>query len=252
MKIIISPAKQMRVDDDAFDVRQPQFLSDTQRILAVMQAMDQEALQKLWGCNDKLAEQNYKRIKNMQLESRLTPAVLAYDGLQYTHMGPRVFETDAWDYVCENLRILSGFYGLLHADDGVVPYRLEMQAKLAVNGCKNLYDFWGDRLYKALTAENRVILNLASKEYSKAVEPYLEDDVQLVTCVFACGSADKYKVKATEAKMARGYMVRWCAEHKVQNVTDVQLFDGYGYKFQPQLSSEREYVFIKGAGKTDM
>ena len=245
MRIIISPAKQMRVDDDAADVRQPQFLADTQNILQALQQMALPQLQKLWGCNDKLAEQNYKRVKNMQLDKNLTPAVLAYDGLQYTHMGPRVFETSEWEYVCEHLLILSGFYGILRADDGVAPYRLEMQARLAVKGCKNLYDYWGDRLYKALTADDKVILNLASKEYSKAVEPYLEDGVQFVTCVFACGSDAKYKVKATEAKMARGYMVRWCAANNVQRVEDVQGFNGYGYEYRADLSGAAEYVFLK-------
>ena len=39
------------------------------------------------------------------------------------------------------MRILSGFYGLLRPFDGVTPYRLEMQAKLAVDGCRDLYQF---------------------------------------------------------------------------------------------------------------
>ena len=246
MKIIISPAKQMQVDTEAFACTAPQFLSQTREILAKLQAMSMPELQKLWGCNDALAEQNYERIRRMDLERNLTPAVLAYVGLQYTHMGPRVLEAEAWEYVCANLRILSGFYGLLRASDGVAPYRLEMQAKLAVAGKKNLYQYWDRRLCDTLTCEDKVILNLASKEYSKAVEPYLGKDVRFVSCIFGC--SDKkggYKVKATEAKMARGSMVRWCAEHNVQSPEEVQGFDTYGYVFNPALSNDLEYVFIK-------
>ncbi|MGM9582793.1 MAG: peroxide stress protein YaaA [Phascolarctobacterium sp.] len=246
MKIIISPAKQMQVDTEAFACTQAAFLQQTKEILLKLQSMSMPELQKLWGCNDALAEQNYERICNMDLARNLTPAVLAYVGLQYTHMGPRVLESDAWDYVCANLRILSGFYGLLRASDGVTPYRLEMQAKLALAGKKNLYQYWGRSLYDALVSEEKVILNLASKEYSKAVEPYLDHDVRFVTCIFGC--EDKkggYKVKATEAKMARGSMVRWCAEHKVQEPEAVQGFTTYGYSFQPELSSQNEYVFLK-------
>lgn len=246
MKIIISPAKQMRMDTDAYTCQRPQFLERTKLLLAAMQSMSFAELQKLWGCNDALAEENFARIKNMKLENNLTPAVLAYVGLQYTHMGPRVLEQVAWDYLCQNLRILSGFYGLLRADDGVAPYRLEMQGKLAVDGKKNLYQFWGRRLYDALIAEDKLILNLASKEYSKAVEPFLTEDVRFVTCIFGC--ADKksgYKVKATEAKMARGSMVRWCAEQQLQQPEQVQAFDVYGYSFRPELSTATEYVFLK-------
>ena len=171
MKIIISPAKQMQIDTEAFPCTQAAFLQQTKEILLKLQGMSMPELQKLWACNDALAEQNYERISKMDLARNLTPAVLAYVGLQYTHMGPRVLESDAWDYVCANLRILSGFYGLLRASDGVTPYRLEMQAKLELAGKKNLYQYWGRSLYDALVSEDKVILNLASKEYSKAVEP---------------------------------------------------------------------------------
>ena len=246
MKIIISPAKQMQVDTEAFACTAPQFLSQTREILAKLQAMSMPELQKLWDCNDALAEQNYERIRRMDLERNLTPAVLAYVGLQYTHMGPRVLEAEAWEYVCANLRILSGFYGLLRASDGVAPYRLEMQAKLVVAGKKNLYQYWDRRLCDTLTCEDKVILNLASKEYSKAVEPYLGKDVRFVSCIFGC--SDKkggYKVKATEAKMARGSMVRWCAEHNAQSPEAVQAFATYGYTYRPDLSTATEYVFVK-------
>ncbi len=245
MKIIISPAKQMRVDEEAAACRTPVFLQRTKKLLAVMRQMDYKQLQHLWQCNDKLAQQNYARIQDMKLQQGMTPAVLAYDGLQYTNMGPRVFDTNSWEYVREHLRILSGFYGILRADDGVVPYRLEMQAKLSCDGFADLYAFWGESLYKALTCEDKVILNLASKEYSKAVEPYLEEDVEFVSCIFAVGMEAKYKVKATEAKMARGYMVRWCAEENITAVSDVKYFNGYGYKFCQALSDSGKYVFIK-------
>ena len=246
MKIIISPAKQMQIDTETAYGALPRFLDRTKTLLTVLQSMSLPELQKLWACNDALAEQNYRRINSMQLEKNLTPAVLAYVGLQYTHMGPRVLDDAAWSYLCNNLRILSGFYGILRADDGVTPYRLEMQAKLTVASCKNLYNYWGRSLYDVLVENDNTILNLASKEYSKAIERYVEPRVRMVTCVFGCATEDgQYKVKATEAKMARGSMVRWCAEHNVRHPEEVQAFADYGYSFQPQLSTTTEYVFIK-------
>ena len=87
-------------------------------------------------------------------------------------------------YIREHLRILSGFYGLLRPFDGVTPYRLEMQARLSVDGKKDLYAFWGGRLAEHLAAETDLVLNLASKEYSRAVEPYLPASVRFLTCTF--------------------------------------------------------------------
>lgn len=175
MQIIISPAKKMRIDnDDLVSAAEPRFLKDTEILLAELRKMQYDDLKKLWQCNDEIAALNYKRLQTMRLRANLTPAVLAYDGIQYQYMAPRVFENAQLDYVAEHLNILSGFYGILKAMDGVVPYRLEMQAKLPAAGCKNLYDFWGSRLYFELTQNDKSILNLASKEYSKVIEKYLD------------------------------------------------------------------------------
>lgn len=246
MKIIISPAKQMRTDTESgCECTSPVYTKETERILAKLQSMNYEELKNLWKCNDKIAEQNYQRIKNMDLKNNVTPAVLAYDGLQYTHMGPNVFDSSAWEYVKNNLYILSGFYGILKACDGIVPYRLEMQARLAVGEAVNLYKYWGSKIYDILTRDDKVILNLASREYSKAVEPFITNEILFVTCIFAEGTQGSYKVKATEAKMARGYMVNWCAHHNITKIEEVKNFSGFGYQFCTELSDKTKYVFLK-------
>ena len=112
-------------------------------------------------------------------------------------MAPVVFADQELAYISRHLRILSGFYGLLRPLDGVVPYRLEMQAKAQVAGTKNLYAFWGDKLYKALLDESRIVVNLASKEYSKAITPHLTPQDQLITCTFGELAGEKIVQKAS-------------------------------------------------------
>ena len=246
MKIIISPAKKMRVDNDTFvPLSKPVFLDKTEKIKEVLSKMELPALQKLWECNDEIAELNFKRLQNMNLERNPTPAVFAYDGLQYQHIAPNVLDEVALGYLQKNLGILSGFYGILRAFDGVVPYRLEMQARLACDGYNNLYAFWNSLLYDELTKDDVEVLNLASKEYSKAVEPFVKNGVRFVTCVFGTYVKGKLKVKATEAKMARGEMVRLCAENNAQSVDEVKAYNVRGYVFNEELSSENEFVFVK-------
>ena len=116
MKIIISPAKKMRVDNDTFvPLSKPAFLDKTEKIKEALTKMELPALQKLWECNDEIAELNFNRLRNMNLERNLTPAVFAYDGLQYQHIAPNVLDEVALDYLQKNLKILSGFYGILRA-----------------------------------------------------------------------------------------------------------------------------------------
>lgn len=246
MQIIISPAKKIRVDnDDIGAVRLPVFLGKTEELLGALRTLDFKELQTLWRCNDAIAELNYNRLQRMDLRRNLTPAVFSYDGLQYQHIAPNVLDEAALAYLEKHLKILSGFYGILSAFDGVVPYRLEMQARLTCGGAKNLYAFWGSSLYDELVKEDNEVLNLASKEYSKAVEPYVTKDVRFVTCVFGTLQSGKVKVKATEAKMARGAMVRWCAEHNVQRLDDVRGFNADGYSFCRECSGKNEFVFLK-------
>lgn len=247
MRIIISPAKKMKMDSDSFSAQKlPHFLPETRRLRSTLQALSNRELQSLWKCNDAIAKLNVERLQTMDLEHHLTPAILAYEGIQYRYMAPGVFEDGHFDYIQAHLRILSGFYGLLRPFDGITPYRLEMQAKLAVDGCKDLYDFWDKKLAKQITAETDFVLNLASKEYSRAVEPHLPSTVRFLTCAFGERKDGKIIEKGTICKMARGQMVRWLAEGNVTRAEDLKEFDQLNYHFSPEDSTEHHYVFIKG------
>ena len=246
MLCILSPAKKMRDDWDTLPPRDlPVFLDRTRRLLAAMQAMDFEQLKSLWACSDSIALPHFERLRHMDLTRRLTPALLAYDGIQYQYMAPQVFETEYFAYVQTHVRILSGFYGVLRPFDGVTPYRLEMQARLGVDGYRDLYAFWGRSLYDALRRETDVIVDLASAEYSRCVRRFLEPDVTCVRCRFAQRIGGKPVEKGVYVKMARGEMVRWMAETGARTPGDLRGFDRLGYRFSPGDSSETEYVFFK-------
>ena len=135
MRIIISPAKQMLEDTDTLaPLGTPVFMEKTGELLQYLRQLSYEEAKKLWGCSDKIAQQNYERIRHMDLSRGGTPALLSYDGIAYKYMAPAVFEDSQLAYVQEHLRILSGFYGVLKPMDAVTPYCLEMQAKAGVSG----------------------------------------------------------------------------------------------------------------------
>lgn len=246
MKIIISPAKKMNIDTDSLPVQsEPVFLRDAEKIKKYMQALSYEEAKRLWACNDKIAELNFARFREMDLKKDLTPAILSYEGIQYQYMAPAVFTEGALSYIQEHLRILSGFYGVLRPLDGIVPYRLEMQAGAKVEGSANLYDFWGGKIYGNVLDGDRTVINLASKEYSRCIEYYLKPDDIFVTCVFGELKEGKIIQKGTLAKMARGEMVRYMAENNVTDLEGLKEFTGLGYQYQKDISKERDYIFLK-------
>ena len=246
MRIIISPAKKMNVDADSLPCQGlPAFLPRTERLLSALRAMDAAELKRLWKCNDQIAALNIRRLEAMDLQRNLTPAILSYEGIQYQYMAPGVFTSAEYGYVQEHLRILSGFYGLLRPFGGVTPYRLEMQARLAVDGAKDLYAFWGSSLARQLAAESGCILNLASREYSLCVSKHLEPSVRFITCVFGEETGGRILEKGTLCKMARGEMVRYLAEHRITEPEAAKGFDRLGYRYAPTRSDRNTYVFLR-------
>ena len=248
MKIIISPAKKMNIDDDIFEYRsKPVFFEQAEEIMNYMKNLSYDECKTIWKCSDKLAQLNYDRVVNMDLNYRLTPALFSYEGIQYQYMGARVLSRDALEYLQDNLRILSGFYGILKPLDGVVPYRLEMQSKFINYKNKDLYEYWADKIANSLFEETNLIINLASKEYSKCVEKYLKNSpgTKFITCVLGEIKGDKVIEKGTLAKMARGEMVRYLAQNKICDLEGLKRFDKLEYKYSQEKSNEKTYVFIK-------
>jgi len=116
MRIIIAPAKKMKVDVDSFPIEGlPCFLDDTERLKDTLQTMSFKELQSLWKCNDAIAKLNVERLQNMDLRCGLTPAILAYEGIQYRYMAPGVMEADHLNYLYQFKNCAFekfGYYGL--------------------------------------------------------------------------------------------------------------------------------------------
>lgn len=245
MKIIIAPAKKMKVDRDTFPVQsQPQFLDQSKILQDFLKSRTLTQLQELWRCSDKTAQAASKFL-NYSLTKRQTPALLAYQGIQYQYLAADVLDEDSLNYLQQNLYILSALYGLLRPFDGVVPYRLEMKTKMTGFIDYSLYHFWGDKVARALLAQDNLILNLASKEYSRMVRPFLRPDQKMVDVFFQEKKGDKWRVVGVHAKMARGEMVRFCAQRKIKDPAQLQDFNDFGYYFAAQASTSTQLYFRK-------
>ena len=249
LRIITSPAKKMRViDAPPLPRSTPALLGRTRLLLETLRRLSPAEAQELWTCSDRLAALNYDRLRSMDLDRDLTAAAVSYEGIQYRHMAPEVMTEGELAWLDEHLRILSGFYGMLRPLDGVTPYRLEMQARLAVGGARNLYEFWGPTLHDALAAECDLIVNVASVEYARAVTPWMRPDgPKMLTCLFCVERAGRLRQPATEAKAARGTFIRWCAERGVEDAAELAAFSERGYQLRTDDSDAQTLVFVRNA-----
>mgnify|MGYP005724597001 FL=1 len=147
----------------------------------------------------------------------------------------------------DQLRILSGLYGLLKPLDLIQPYRLEMGTKLKIGETENLYKFWGDTIAIALNEElqeNELLINLASSEYFKVINQKILKTV-MITPVFKDFKNGQYKTVMTFAKRARGLMVRYIIENNLTSIEELKGFNLENYRFSNELSFGNELMFTR-------
>ena len=246
---IISPAKNMR--NLKIDNIKPKmygesrfFTKETKEIINELKKLTPWDIQSIMKVNEKIAFQSYAYFQDFNFDEEGVCGILAYDGLVFKNIKAEDFTQEDFNFANNHVRILDAFYGIVNPLDGVLPYRLEMQYKININD-KNLYKFWGDKLYKKLYSEDKVIINLASEEYAKAVRGFLDKDDIFIDIDFKIHKDGKLKTMATYAKMARGQMIKYIIENKIDNPEDLKDFTFNGYKFDHNLSTNKKYVFIR-------
>ena len=252
MITVLSPAKSLDFDTpsttEAFT--QPDFLKDSRSLMRELRKLSREELSALMKISPKLADLNHER--NAVWKTPFKPenakvAVLAFKGDVYVGMDAATYTQADFDFAQNHLRILSGLYGMLRPLDLIRAYRLEMGTKLSNPQGKNLYEFWDDKITRAINkalkqSGNDVLLNLASNEYFKVVKPKLVKG-KIITPVFKEFKNGEYKVISFLAKKARGMMASYIVKNRINQVEGIKAFTQAGYLFQADVSTETVWEF---------
>lgn len=251
MITLLSPSKGQNFDmTDIESHTQPQLLSQSKALISQLKGLGVSDIKSLMSVSDRLAELNYDRIQHFKTPFKLgtaKQAVLAFQGDVYNGLKAEELKHDDLSFAQDHLRILSGLYGYLKPLDLIMPYRLEMKTKLAVDKHENLYQFWGDTITNCLNHEltdQDTVINLASNEYFKALKPK-KIKAPIITINFKDSKAGKTRVIAIFAKMARGAMARAIIDNRVNNPEDIQKLVVDGYRYQSDLSDDKTWTFTR-------
>lgn len=252
MLTLLSPAKKLNMDPygGAVAVTRPRLGEDLRELSGVAKGQSQGELKRLMHLSDNLARLNWERFEAFDPDNRahgMKPAALAFDGDVYWGLEAKTLSDDDLGFAQDNLRILSGLYGLLRPMDEIQPYRLEMGTRLPNARGGNLYDFWGERIRDQIRADveghaDTTVLNLASNEYFKSVQAK-SLGLPIVSVKFLEEKDGKSRPVQYYTKFGRGLFARWVLQNRVERAGDLKDFAEAGYKFAPERSTERELVF---------
>ena len=245
MKIIISPAKKIATDNFVNKGTSIRFLKETNYLVNELKAYTVRDIKSLMKLSDNLAQLNWQRFQDWNTKD-VGQALFMFKGDVYKGLKADTLTNVELDFAQENLRILSGLYGLLKPKDLIFPYRLEMGTKLRTKSGNNLYKFWENRLHQSLQSElknEEEIINLASEEYSKALQ-LSKFDNPVITPVFKDFKNGKLKVISFYAKKARGEMVNFIIKNKIKNPENLKYFSNLGYKFTDE-TEKGELLFAR-------
>ena len=237
MKIIISPAKKLDTSIKVqYSKMNTSFLDESTKLIQILKEKSILELKDLMGLSANLAQLNWQRFQDWDIENRNTyKALELFNGAVYEGINVKNFNKSDNDFAQNNLRILSGLYGILKPNDLILPYRLEMGTKLKTINGNNLYRFWQDKLHQNIgeELENEVLINLASNEYSKVLK-LNKIKSEVITPVFKDYKNGKLKVISFYAKKARGEMVNFIIKNKITSFEELKLFKNNGYVFSDE------------------
>jgi len=250
--MILSPAK--RLDFSAPAVQAPatryRMTDDVRSLSVTARRQTQVDLRRLMSISEDLAKLNQARFKAFDPDSEEgLQAAFAFAGDVYQGLDARSLAADDLVWAQDRLRILSGLYGVLRPLDRIQPYRLEMGTRLKTRRDSSLYDFWGDRISKALNADaeghsDPTLVNLASQEYFGAIDAKALK-LPVVNIHFRENRDGESRVISFFAKKARGTMARHAIEHRIERAEDLKAFDRDGYSFQSAESTDSDWIFTR-------
>jgi len=249
MLAIISPSKTQDFSlSDINSFTQTRQLAHTQELVKILKNKTQRQISKLMSLSEKLSKLNFDRFQAFKTPFSLDnakQALLAFKGDVYNGINASSLSVKDLDFAQKNVRMISGLYGVLRPLDLIQPYRLEMGTKLSNTQGKNLYDYWGSGISEVLNEdEEKLIVNLASNEYFKAIDKNILK-AQILDIVFKERKNNTYKVIGIYAKRARGLMINYIIRNRLTDAEALKDFSDEGYLYNQELSSDSTWVYVR-------
>lgn len=247
MKIIISPSKTKKINNLPVELKNisieendfyPEILYSkiTNEIIERIKMFSVEEIEKKFKLKRDKAEKLLEFYQNYENE-KSGNALASYTGVAYKSIGIDTFDIEDFEYLESHLVILSALYGILTPYTNIKEYRLDMTNSIFEN--KSLYEVWKSSVNEYFEKED-IILNLASKEYSKLIK-----SDNLIDFEFWNDTNGKLKQISTNSKKMRGFTLNYIIKNRITNINNLKDITLNEYVFNKDMSSEKKFVYVK-------
>lgn len=232
MKIIISPSKTMKPMKTSIHTEEILFVKENQYLKDILLQYNDEEIMNLMKINSKQA---FKVMDYYQIEERY-PALFLYSGTVFKQLDFNQYKREEYDYLSSYLSILSAYYGVLHYNSAITPYRLDMTMK---PNHINLYDYWFLPIRSYFKDED-FIISLASKEFSNMIK-----HPHLIYIDFITIKNNKIQRNSMNVKKARGQMLNQMILNKIKTIKELKTITFDNYHYDEKMSTTHQLVFKK-------
>lgn len=240
MKIIVSPSKTKKIKKFLELKDKKNIFSDkTGEIIKVLSRFSIEEIERKF----KLKKEQAQKLLNFYREYEKYEeghSILSYSGVAFKSMNIDDFDKSDMEFLEKHIIILSALYGVLTPLTPIKEYRLDMVNSILED--MSLYEFWGEYINNYLFTKNKkeIIINLASKEYSKIIK-----SENIYNIEFYDNINGKLKQISTNSKKMRGYTLNYIVKNKITEVESLKNINLNGYIYDNEVSTDKNYIFIK-------
>ena len=245
MIILLHSSKTMKATRPAgLELSKPALMTQAQKLGAYLASMKLKEIQSIMGVSNSLAQEIMITASDWPSAKVQGSALHSFRGDVFSGLQVASFDKKDLAYANQQLKIISGLYGLLRPLDAVTPYRLEMGYKLTREPYTSLYKFWGDSLARLLP-EGEAIVNLTSLEYGRAIVPYLDKRLVISPRFYTYNAKTRQHTSvAVHSKIARGAFAHWLITQRINKVSELVNFDEIGYRYEGSLSAPLAPAFV--------
>jgi cytoplasmic iron level regulating protein YaaA (DUF328/UPF0246 family) len=242
MFIIFSPSKGMNFNNEIVSKKRTKYIFEKKykEIHNELKKYNKDEIANIMKIKNQILDDVYNSIH--KTKRVYLPAILAYNGIAYRKLNIKSYDNEMKEYLDKHLLIFSAMYGINQPYDLISYHRLDMTMKIFKD--KSLYSFWKDDINKYIekNSTDNLIINLASKEFSKLIDRKKHNIIDIEFKEFSNG---KLKSIATNSKKMRGTMLDFMIKNKIKDYNLLKNFNLDGYLFSEKESTDNIFIFIK-------